>query len=126
MNARIERSRRYLLLLLLMSAVALAPARSQVPEPQAYWLGPIHGPVPATITGGSVVGTAQLAHLLARGGVVLIDVAEAPHHPSGLPPGTLWLPPHIATSRAAHGFRMWGAVRFRRSLPIGIRHASQN
>jgi PQQ-dependent catabolism-associated CXXCW motif protein len=93
LNARIERSRRYLLLLLLMSAVALAPARSQVPEPQAYWLGPIHGPVPATITGGSVVGTAQLVHLLARGGVVLIDVAEAPHHPSGLPPGTLWLPP---------------------------------
>ena len=84
------------LLLLLLAAAASAPAAAapeHVPEPHGYWLGPIHGPVPATIAGGTVLDTAGLAHLLAGGGVVLLDVAEASHRPAGLPAGTLWLPP---------------------------------
>lgn len=86
------------LLLTVTLGEALAAATGQTPharEPHGYWLGPIHGPVPATIAGGTVIGTAALAHLLASGGVVLVDVAETPHRPSGLPAGTLWLPaPH--------------------------------
>ena len=62
-------------------------------EPHGYWLGPIHGPVPATIAGGTVIDTAALAKLLKNGGAVLVDVAEAPHRPVGLPAGSLWLPP---------------------------------
>jgi PQQ-dependent catabolism-associated CXXCW motif protein len=87
------------LLLLAVTAGAAAAAgaveTAHVPEPSGYWLGPIHGPVPATIAGGTVLGTTALAHVLAGGGAVLVDVAEAPHRPPGLPPGTLWLPaPH--------------------------------
>jgi PQQ-dependent catabolism-associated CXXCW motif protein len=75
---------------------ALAETTAQTayaPEPHDYWLGPIHGPVPATIAGGTVIDTAALAHLLESGGAVLVDVAEPPQRPSGLPAGTLWLPP---------------------------------
>jgi len=93
----------FVALLWLIAAPVLAPAAAaqhapqdapeHAPEPHGYWLGPIHGPVPATIAGGTVLGTAALARLLAGGGVVLIDVAEATHRPAGLPAGTLWLPP---------------------------------
>ena len=76
-----------------MLLAAAAPPPEQVPEPQGYWLGPVNGPVPASIAGGTVIDTAALAHLIARGGVALIDVAEAPHRPTNLPAGTLWLPP---------------------------------
>jgi PQQ-dependent catabolism-associated CXXCW motif protein len=85
-----------LLLLTVTVGAALAAATAQTlyaPEPQGYWLGAIHGPVPATIAGGTVVGTEALARLVASGGVVLVDVAEAAHRPAGLPAGTLWLPP---------------------------------
>ncbi|HUN43769.1 MAG TPA: rhodanese-like domain-containing protein [Acetobacteraceae bacterium] len=79
--------------LLFAASVPAAAGSEHVPEPQGYWQGPIHGPVPATITGGTVLDTAVLAQMLAGGGVVLLDVAEATHRPSGLPGGTLWLPP---------------------------------
>lgn len=82
-------------LLLLAAAAAPQHTKRYAPEPSGYWLGSVHGLVPATISGGTVLGTAALAHLLARGGVVLVDVADPPHRPSGLPPHTLWLPaPH--------------------------------
>lgn len=85
-------------LLLVTAAVwatiaAAAPPGPNVTEPHGYWQGPAHGPVPATITGGTVITTADLAHLLASGATILLDVAEAAHRPSGLPAGTLWLPP---------------------------------
>ncbi|HEY1932978.1 MAG TPA: rhodanese-like domain-containing protein [Acetobacteraceae bacterium] len=86
---------RLLLLSLVVAASisATAAGAKHVPEPSGYWQGPIHGPVPATIAGGTVLDTVTLAHLLAGGGVVLLDVAEAPHRPVGLPAGELWLPP---------------------------------
>jgi PQQ-dependent catabolism-associated CXXCW motif protein len=86
---------RLLLLSLVVAASisATAAGPEHVPEPSGYWQGPIHGPVPATIAGGTVLDTVTLAHLLAGGGVVLLDVAEAPHRPVGLPAGELWLPP---------------------------------
>jgi PQQ-dependent catabolism-associated CXXCW motif protein len=85
---------RLLLLTVTMgAAVAAVAARTVfVPEPHGYWLGPIHAPVPATIAGGTVIGTAALTRLLASGGAVLVDVAEATRRPTGLPAGTLWLP----------------------------------
>ncbi|HUB11985.1 MAG TPA: rhodanese-like domain-containing protein [Acetobacteraceae bacterium] len=87
-------ARRLLLVMTVAAAVSGAAAETvHVPEPHGYWLGPIHGPVPATITGGTVLDTARLEHLLASGGAVLVDVSEAPYRPSGLPAGTLWLPP---------------------------------
>ncbi|MGH7043926.1 MAG: rhodanese-like domain-containing protein [Acetobacteraceae bacterium] len=91
------RSRLPLLLLLALAAAAPAgtPVAAHAPEPRGYWLGPVHGPVPASIAGGTVIGTPALARLVRQGGIVLVDVAEATRRPSGLPPGTLWVPvPH--------------------------------
>ena len=85
--------RHRLSLLALLVLAAAAPAPAHVPEPHGYWLGPVHGNVPATIAGGTVIRTAALAQLLRRGDVALVDVAEATRRPSGLPAGTLWLPP---------------------------------
>lgn len=85
----------FLLLAVTLGAALAAETRpvAQVPEPRGYWLGPVHGPVPATITGGTVVRTAALADLLARGGTILVDVGQPPRRPPGLPPGTLWMTP---------------------------------
>jgi PQQ-dependent catabolism-associated CXXCW motif protein len=85
-----------LLLVAVMAGAAVLPAAAEtahVPEPDGYWMGPTHGPVPATIAGGTVLDTTALAQLLAGGGAVMLDVADAPRRPSGLPAGTLWLPP---------------------------------
>lgn len=87
-----EASRRILLLAVLLQ-VGATPEHA--PEPQGYWLGPIHGPVPATISGGTVIDTDALAALQQSGRAVLVDVAEAPRRPAGLPPGSPWVPlPH--------------------------------
>jgi PQQ-dependent catabolism-associated CXXCW motif protein len=86
---------RPILILMLLALVAAAPP----PEPRGYWLGPIHGAVPATLKGGTVIHTEALAHLLKRRDVVLIDVAPAARRPSGMPASAPWLPPaHRAIS----------------------------
>lgn len=46
--------------------------------------------VPATITGGAVVGTDQLADLVRKENPVLVDVVPAPRRPEGT--STPWLP----------------------------------
>jgi PQQ-dependent catabolism-associated CXXCW motif protein len=70
---------------------------AQTPEePVDYWTGPINGPVPKTITGGTVIGTAELRGLLERGDIVLVEVSNAPRRPEHLAPGAPWLPkPHV-------------------------------
>lgn len=84
--------RRSLLALCLLARTAAA---GPVPEPEGYWLGPIHGPLPASITGGDVIHTAALAALLRHGPVTLVDVASAPIPPPHMAAGALWLPlPH--------------------------------
>lgn len=85
--------RLFVLLVMVAALGAAAVEPDHAPEPHGYWLGPIHGPVPATLAGGTVLDTAALAQLLSGGGVVLVDVAELPQRPVGLPPGSLWLPP---------------------------------
>jgi PQQ-dependent catabolism-associated CXXCW motif protein len=71
------------------AAIALAAA----PEPPDYWSGPMQGETPATLAGGRVLQTRELAALLASAGLVLIDVADAPHRPENLAPDGVWNPP---------------------------------
>jgi PQQ-dependent catabolism-associated CXXCW motif protein len=74
------------------------PATTDDPpaEPADYWTGPIHAPVPATLSGGTVVHTAQLQTLLERDDVVLVEVSNAPRRPENLAPNAPWLPtPHV-------------------------------
>lgn len=49
--------------------------------------------MPATVAGGSVVGSKQIVELAKHSGVVLIDVYPAPRRPAGTRPDTPWLPP---------------------------------
>jgi len=68
-------------------------------EPDGFWTGPVNDPVPATIKGGKVIHTEDLAALLnkARANAVIVDVSNAPRKPDNLPPTTTWLPvPHQA------------------------------
>jgi PQQ-dependent catabolism-associated CXXCW motif protein len=75
-------------------AVAIAAA----PEPSGYWTGPVNSPVPATLTGGTVISSAHRLHtLLTHKDTVLVDVSNTPHHPENMAPGAPWLPlPHRA------------------------------
>lgn len=82
-----------LALLVGLSAAGNASEPAHPPEPDGFWTGPMQGAVPATIAGGSVIGTEDLAALVGQGGVVLVDVAPAPRQPEGLAPGTTWVPP---------------------------------
>ncbi len=64
-------------------------------EPVDYWTGPINGPVPATLSGATVLHTEELNALLKEGDVVLVDVSNLPHRPEKLAQGAVWLPkPH--------------------------------
>ena len=75
--------------LLLLGAAAPVPA----PVPAGYRLDHFHAPVPDRLPGGGVVALPALRVLVAQRAAVLVDVAEAPRKPAGLPAGSLWLPP---------------------------------
>lgn len=65
-------------------------------EPADYWTGPINGPVPRTVSGGTVIDTASLKAMLEQGDLVLVEVSNAPRRPENLAPGAPWLPkPHL-------------------------------
>ncbi|SFK30081.1 rhodanese-like domain-containing protein [Methylocapsa palsarum] len=70
-----------------------AAAFAAAPEPNDYWSGPMQGETPATLTGGRVLQTQDMAALIAAGGLALIDVAEAPRRPDTRAPGSVWTPP---------------------------------
>jgi len=79
--------------LLFASAVAARAGEATPPEPAGYWQGPMLGKVPATITGGTAIGTDGLADMVRQDKPVLIDVVPAPRRPSdqSMP----WMPmPH--------------------------------
>jgi PQQ-dependent catabolism-associated CXXCW motif protein len=92
------------LLALAILAAPLVPALSAAKkdtapaEPSGYWTGPVSSPVPLTLTGGAVIHNArQLRALIRQGGVVLVDVSNAPRRPESLAPGAPWMPlPHRA------------------------------
>jgi PQQ-dependent catabolism-associated CXXCW motif protein len=78
-------------------AAAAQPAAATAAEPDGYWTGDVDAPVPATISGGSVIHAKELQALLRQPGAAIIDVSNAPRRPSGLAPGAPWLPlPHRA------------------------------
>lgn len=77
---------------------AIVPATAgddSPPEPEGYWNGPMLGPVPETIAGGTVVGTTALADLIRTNHPVLIDVAPAQRRPETGSTSSPWMPlPH--------------------------------
>jgi PQQ-dependent catabolism-associated CXXCW motif protein len=98
-----KRSRLWLLVLGIITlplptAFPAAKHNTSAPEPSGYWTGPVNSPVPMTLTGGTVISKAsQLRALMNQGGVLLIDVSNAPRRPENLAPGAPWLPlPHRA------------------------------
>jgi PQQ-dependent catabolism-associated CXXCW motif protein len=77
----------------ILAASSAPPAAADwVPEPEGYRLDDYRAPVPDSIKGGTVVHTAELKAMIARGGVVLIDVLPAPRRPEGMRPDAIWLP----------------------------------
>ena len=82
-------SRRFLLALTagLLIAAAAAP-----PEPSGYRMGDYRAPVPATLRGATVIGTAQAHALWESRAAVFVDVLPQPPRPAGLPAGTIWHP----------------------------------
>jgi len=91
-------------LLVLALGVPPAAAQQSVPEPAGFWTGPMQGAVPATIAGGTVIRSAELAALIAQGKPVLVDVGPPPRKPDNVAaeawsppphrtiPGAVWLP----------------------------------
>ncbi len=78
----------------LAAAVLCGPPRGEasVPEPQGYRMAQFRAPVPATLTGGTVVSVYQVKVLVETGEAVLIDVLPRPPKPTGLKEGTIWRP----------------------------------
>jgi PQQ-dependent catabolism-associated CXXCW motif protein len=91
-------------LILLLGTVAISQAAEHAPEPDGFWTGEIHGPVPATIAGGRVIDTPGLITLAQGGTAILVDVSPSPRKPEGMAseswqppphrsiPGSVWLP----------------------------------
>jgi PQQ-dependent catabolism-associated CXXCW motif protein len=58
-------------------------------------MGAAHAPVATTLRGGTVIHAHRLAQLLKGGGVLVVDVSDAPRRPANLAASALWLPvPH--------------------------------
>ncbi len=74
-------------LLLLLPALAWG---QDVPEPDDYRMDHYRAPVPATLTGGIVVGPEAAYALWEKGGVAFIDVLPQAPKPENLPKGTIW------------------------------------
>ncbi len=97
-RAPVPRMRIPALLCCLMAVDAgLAADAGPAAEPSGYWMGGVDTPVPSTIQGGRVIHARELGALLRRGGIVVVDVSDAPRRPDGLAPGAPWMPlPHRA------------------------------
>jgi PQQ-dependent catabolism-associated CXXCW motif protein len=72
---------------------ALPAQADSVPEPEGIWTGPMLGPTPATLSGGTVLDLAALEALLSETPVIL-DVGPADQKPANFPKDALWLPIH--------------------------------
>lgn len=62
-----------------------------VVEPAGFRMGDYNAPVPATLSGASVVDASGLASAIAKGAVI-IDVLPAPRRPPGQPASQPWMP----------------------------------
>ncbi len=77
---------------LFLALAAGGAMAADAPEPPSYWTGPMQGDVPALLAGGRVVETKDLAAMLERGGLVLVDVAPPPHQRDDRPTDGVWKP----------------------------------
>jgi PQQ-dependent catabolism-associated CXXCW motif protein len=68
-----------------------AATQTLVPEPEGYRLENYRAATPATLRGGKVVTTAELATLWRGNGVILVDVLPQQKRPDNLPATTLWI-----------------------------------
>ncbi|PWE32545.1 rhodanese [Maritimibacter sp. 55A14] len=85
-----KRLRKGLALIALL--LATPAAAGNVAEPEGFRGPPYRAPVPATLSGATVV-TAQQAHALwQEGTVAFIDVLPRPPRPGNLPEDTIWRP----------------------------------
>jgi PQQ-dependent catabolism-associated CXXCW motif protein len=79
-------------LLASLLCIARAEAADPVPEPDGFWTGPMQGAVPATVAGGALIETAELATLIATEMPVMVDVSPLPHKPDNVA-AEAWVPP---------------------------------
>lgn len=77
-----------------MADVPSAVEPGHVPEPHGFHQGAMHGYTPNTITGGKVVGTAQLEKIIASDHPLLLDVSEKDRKPPSMDKDMIWLPNH--------------------------------
>lgn len=87
------------------ATMAMAETKAPPAEPEAYRLGAYRAPVPATLTGATVIDTARAFALWRAKTAVFIDALPHAPRPEGLPrdavwrdkprfdlPGSVWLP----------------------------------
>jgi PQQ-dependent catabolism-associated CXXCW motif protein len=91
--ARVLTAAGVLAAMLLLAAPVRADSAVTVPEPDGIWSGPMLGPTPATLTGGTVVDLGGLEALISETPVIL-DVGPADQKPANFPKDALWLPIH--------------------------------
>jgi len=77
----------------LIDAAKAGPPASDVPEPDGYRMDKYRAPVPATLQGATVLGTADLAALIAERKPVLIDVLPKQRKPKDRDQAQLWIEP---------------------------------
>lgn len=78
---------------LIDAAAKTGPPASDVPEPDGYRMDKYRAPVPATLQGATVLGTADLAALIAERKPVLIDVLPKQRKPKDRDQAQLWIEP---------------------------------
>lgn len=69
-----------------------ADSDSNVTEPADYRMDQYRAPTPTTLSGGTVLETAEVQALLQQRGTILIDVLPQQKRPDNLPADTLWIP----------------------------------
>jgi PQQ-dependent catabolism-associated CXXCW motif protein len=71
-------------------AIGAAPAGAQPPEPDGYRMEAFRSPVPATLSGATVVDTSTAETLWREERAIFVDVLPRPVRPADLPEGTVW------------------------------------
>jgi quinoprotein dehydrogenase-associated probable ABC transporter substrate-binding protein/PQQ-dependent catabolism-associated CXXCW motif protein len=72
---------------------AALPQAATVPEPSGYRMERYRAPVPATLTGATVLDTEGLQQLVKEAAPVVVDVLPKPRKPANRDPNQLWMDP---------------------------------
>ncbi|MEL6965496.1 MAG: PQQ-dependent catabolism-associated CXXCW motif protein [Pseudomonadota bacterium] len=75
---------------LILATLPCTASAQPVPEPESYRLDDYRAPVPAVLSGGTVVGPEEALTLWQAGDVAFIDVMPRAPKPANLPEGTIW------------------------------------